>query len=353
MMKENKVYFSVDKQEVVVKESYMKKYLILFIISIFYLVGCSNDGFSETDNQVNETLTKKDSMTEIKSVKENNTTEDIIYENYNIGDEIELGGVKFNIYKIDDNKELHLLAQSNIATTKFSGSERSYEELHNYEGSLVEGYVNRFVDDLEDKGYNIKSSGIIDKDDLYNLGFVDSVTVSGRPYLCDSVPQFVKYEKNYWLDGYYKVDTYSWVYFNEKIDTESCEEKYGVRIVIEPSEINKQVKVVDKNLTIKDIVNSDCAWTSEGGIENPYDLFYFDCQNMLFINIFESSELSNTQEFSMEFVDEKTIRIDGVMRWYDTPAELTIVNENKLRLRFLDDSYNDGDYFLNKVNEEK
>ena len=53
----------------------------------------------------------------------------------------------------------------------------------------------------------------------------------------------------------------------------------------------------------------------------------------------------------MEFVDEKTIKVDGVMRGYEVPAEITIVNENKLRLRFVDDSYNDGDYYLNKVTE--
>ena len=108
---------------------------------------------------------------------------------------------------------------------------------------------------------------------------------------------------------------------------------------------------VDSNLTIKEIVNSDSAWTSEGGIHNPYDLFYFDCENMTFTNVFESSELSATYEYSMEFIDEKTIQIEGFGKWYQIPAELTIVNENKLRLRFLDNTYNEGDYFLNKTNE--
>lgn len=69
---------------------------------------------------------------------------------------------------------------------------------------------------------------------------------------------------------------------------------------------------------------------------------------MLFTNKFESSELSDTPEFNMEFVNEKTIQINGVMRGYEVPAEITIINENKLRLRFIDDSYNAGDYYLNK-----
>ena len=190
-------------------------------------------------------------------------------------------------------------------------------------------------------------------DDLYELGFEDSVTVSGRPYLCSDVPEFVKYEKNYWLGGYYKVETYSWVYCAEQIDTMSCEDEYGVRpsIVIDPAEIDKKPQTQTSDLTIREIVDSDCAWVSEGGIENPYDRFYFDCENMLFTNIFESSQLSDTCKFSMEFIDEKTIRVEGVMKWYEVPAELTIVNENKLRLRFVDDTYNDGDYFLNKVIE--
>ncbi len=73
---------------------------------------------------------------------------------------------------------------------------------------------------------------------------------------------------------------------------------------------------------------------------------------MLFINIFESSELRESHEFSMKFIDEKTIQMDGLRRDYETPAEITIVNDGKLRIRFLDDKYNDGDYFLNKINGE-
>jgi len=275
-------------------------------------------------------------------------------DDYSVGDEIDLGGVIFNIYKIDEHEnEIYLLAQNSIATTMFSDDERPYDEQHNYEGSLVEGYVNRFVDDLEDKGIIIKESGIIDKDDLYELGFIHSDGLSGRPYRADEAMDFVKKENTYWVGGYCKYETMSWAYDYGKLDTESCEEEYGVRpiVVIEPSEIGKELKTVNPALTIKEIVDSDCAWASEGGIENPYDRFYFDCENMTFTNIFESSELSDYSEFAMEFVDEKTIRLEGVMRWYEIPAELTIVNENKLRLRFVDDAYNDGDYYLNKVVE--
>lgn len=303
----------------------MKKNFLIFLICIFCLMGCSEDGSSD----------------------------EIISEKFIIGEEIELGGVLFNIYKIDDTtNELYLLSQNNVSTTTFSDSERSYGEPHDYEGSFVESHVNKFVDNLQDKGYSIKSSGIIDKDDLIELGF-DIAGLNGTKYELNSAPDFIKNEVNFWVDGYCKYNTYAWVYYNEILTTEECEEEYGVRpiIVIEPSEIDKQPQIVDENLTIKEVVNSDCAWTSEGGIHNPYDLFYFDCENMLFINVFESSEISQTDKYSMKFIDEKTIQVDGIRSGSEYPAEITIINENKLRIRFLDDKHNDGDYFLNKVND--
>ncbi len=303
----------------------MKTLLMLLMLTMLCLSGCSGE----------------------------NSTEETLSEKYNIGEEVELGGEKFNIYKIDDiNNELYLLAQNNVATTIFSESERSSKYLHDYEGSLIEGYVNEFVDDLEDKGYIIKSSGIIDKDDLIELGF-DVDGLNGTQYKMGAAPDFLKSEEYFWVDGYCKYDTYAWAYSVGILTTQKCEDEYGVRpaIAIDISEVDKQPQEVNTNLTIKEIVALDCSWTSEGGIENPYDRFYFDCEKMLFTNVFVSSELSNTSEFNMEFVDDKTIRVDGVMRGYEVPAEITIVNENKLRLRFVEDTYNDGDYYLNKVTE--
>lgn len=310
----------------------MKKVFAVLLVCILCLTGCSFDD----------------------SPDDNSSSADTLSNQYNIGDEVELGAVRFNIYKIDEvNNELYLLAQSNIATTAFSDDERSYKYQHDYEGSLVEAYVRKFVHDLEDKGYVIKSSGIIDKDDLYELGFKHSDGLSGRPYLVDSAPEFVKYENMYWVAGYCEYETMSWAYSFGQLDSEPCEDEYGVRpvIIIEPSEIDKQPFAVDPNLSIQSLVSSDSVWVSEGGIHNPYDQFYFDCENMLFINTFESSELSETYQYNMEFIDEKTILIEGFTKWYQIPAKLTIVNENKLRLRFVDDTYNDGDYFLIRETE--
>lgn len=308
----------------------MKKLLITLMMCVLCLSGCSGETSSE-GSYAKETLSEK----------------------YSIADEVDLGGVKFNIYKIDDdNNKVYLLAQNNIATTTFSDTEREQKYMHDYDGSLVEGYINEFVDRLEDKGLVISDSGIIDKDDLIELGF-DADGLNGTQYKIGDAPIFLKNEEHFWVGGYCKYDTYAWAYYNEILTTQKCEDEYGVRpvIIIDVSEIDKPLQEVDPDLTIKEIVDSDCAWTSEGGIHNPYDLFYFDCDNMIFTNVFESSELSQTSEFGMEFIDEKTIQITGFMRRYDYPAEITIVNENKLRIRFIDDELNDGDYFLNKTND--
>lgn len=331
----------------------MIKKILVLIICILFITGCVSD-LSETSIEKEDTQ-----ITENEQVDNSSETKEPEKKigDYKIGEEISLAGIKFNVYKIDKSKkELYLLAQKNIIITKFSDEEHTGYNANIYEGSLVEGYVNGFVDTLEDKGYKISKSGIIDKDDMQDLGCKDSVTVSGRPYLCEETPEFLHYEEYYWLGGYYKVDSYAWAYYNEKIDTQKCEYDYfGVRpsITIKVSEVNKKTNKEPEELSIKEIVNSNYAWTSEGGIHNEYDRFYFDLENMRIINEFKSSALEETREYKMEFVDDKTIRIDGLMRHYEIPAELTIVNENKLRLRFVDNKYNDGDYFLNKTKEIK
>ncbi len=80
---------------------------------------------------------------------------------------------------------------------------------------------------------------------------------------------------SYWVGGYCKYETRSWAYSYETLDTQPCEDEYGVRpvIVVEPSELDKTFQDVDSDLMIREIVDSDCKWTSEGGIENPYDSF--------------------------------------------------------------------------------
>lgn len=268
---------------------------------------------------------------------------DTVSDKYNIGDEVGLAGMKFNIYKIDDDKgELSLMAQKSIQTVAFLDAEK--EITNDYEGSLIEKKVNRFVDDLEDAGIVVNSSGIIDKDDLIGLGF-DVAGLNGTKYeISEEVPEFLKKEDNFWVDGYSKYDTYAWAYDDGILTTEKCESKYGIKpiIVIDASEAEKNVEKKDANITIKEIIDSDCAWSSEGGIANPYDRFYFDSKSMKFINVFKSSEKDERHEYAMKVLNDKTIRVEGLRLGYEVPAELTIVNGNKLRIHFVDDSYNDS-----------
>lgn len=201
----------------------MKRFLLTLIICMLCFVGCSKEG--DTGNGTQEVVSKK----------------------YSIGDEIDLAGTMFNVYKVDDdNHELYLMAQSNIAATPFSNSEREQKYFHNYEGSLIEGYVNRFVDDLEDVGIVIKSSGIIDKDDLCDLGFeIDGL--NGSRYKIGDTPNFIKIEDNFWVDGYCRYDTFAWAYRYGFLETDKCEKEYGVRpvIVIDVSEVDKPLQKED------------------------------------------------------------------------------------------------------------
>lgn len=154
---------------------------------------------------------------------------------YELGEEVELGEVKFNIYKIDNKKkEIYLIAENNIATTQFSNDECEGVHVNSYEGSLVEKYVKEFVDDLKNKGVNVKSSGIIDEKDLYELACnKHSNSLSGLPYLCnENAPQFVKNGDNYWVGGYCQYQTRSWVYRSGSLDTQSCNDEYGVRPIL-------------------------------------------------------------------------------------------------------------------------
>lgn len=309
----------------------MKKSIIWLIITLFMfaLVGCS----VEDSDGVSSDLSKESSK------------------EYCIGDEVILAGEAFNVYKVNDD-ELYLMAQTTLDKTTFSDSEREQKYMHEYEGSLVEGQVNRFVDALQDAGIVVNDSGIIYKEDLIEIGF-DTDGLNGTQYKLGDASDFIKHEDSFWVGGYCKYDTYAWAYQNSILTTQKCEDEYGVKpiIVINKSEAEKPIKEMNTDLSIREIVESGCAWSSEGGIENPYDRFYFDCENLIFTNIFKSSEMNSTGEFKMEFVDEKTIRVAGVMRRYEYPAEITVVNENKLRIRFIDDSYNDGDYYLNKLDE--
>lgn len=160
-------------------------------------------------------------------------------DSYNVGDEITLADTVFNVYKIDDfNSELYLLAQNSIATTKYSDDSHQGSYVHSYEGSIVEDYVDEFEKKLEQNGVDVVSSGLIDEDDLYKLGFEDSDGLSGRPYHYTGGYDFISSDENFWVGGYCKYETMSWVYNHGYLDPDSCDAEYNLRpmIVISPVE---------------------------------------------------------------------------------------------------------------------
>lgn len=165
-----------------------------------------------------------------------------ISDKYKIGEEISLAGVKFNVYKIDDNKGcLYLMAQKSIKKMSFLYDEN--ETTNNYKDSMIEKKVNRFVRDLENDGINVKSSGIIDKDDLIQLGF-EIAGMNGAKYEIAEAPKFLKKSEPFWVDGYCRYDTYAWTYDDGILTANKCENKYGVKpiIVIDVEESEKTVK---------------------------------------------------------------------------------------------------------------
>lgn len=114
--------------------------------------------------------------------------------------------------------------------------------------------------------------------------------------------------------------------------------------------IGKQLEIAEANLTIKEIVDSNSVWTLEGTHSNPYDKYYFDCEEMKFINVFESSSNSRRFEYDMEIIDDDTIRVEGV-RDIEVPAEITIIDKNRLEIKFLESYwYTEGENYLNKEN---
>lgn len=92
---------------------------------------------------------------------------------------------------------------------------------------------------------------------------------------------------------------------------------------------------IAQNLNIMDVIGSDGVWTCDDD-RFSYYTFKFDCDKMLFLNIFESPAMSEIKEYVMTFVDEKTVQVSG-LGWIDwRPAQIIVINETTLELRYID-----------------
>lgn len=81
----------------------MKKLLIVLMVCIFCFVGCSVKTSTEKETQTNENSIAEDTKAEKTSTSEVTEKNENLSKKYNIGDKVELDGVAFNIYKIDNN----------------------------------------------------------------------------------------------------------------------------------------------------------------------------------------------------------------------------------------------------------
>lgn len=191
----------------------LKKIAVIAVVFAVYLIGCTS---TETQKPV-------------------------LSDSYNIGDEIMLADTAFNVYKIDDSKdELYLLAQNSIAKTKYSDDDHEGAYANSYENSIIESYVDEFVENLEQQNIDIISSGLIDEEDLYNLGFERSGGLSGLPYRYTQKYDFIRNGESFWVGGYCKYHSMTWVYDYGSLDADSCDKEYDLRpaLVISPTQNN-------------------------------------------------------------------------------------------------------------------
>ncbi len=137
---------------------------------------------------------------------------------YSIGDEITIAEKNFFVYKIDNGK-VCLIAAENESIIPYRS---------------IDSCVNRYAQELQKAGIKTEFVGLMDYEDLDDLGGNrHTLAISGLPYLCYEAPAFIKSEDSYWLAGYSKYDTYTWLYKDEEIDMvqfKDCE--YGFRPVV-------------------------------------------------------------------------------------------------------------------------
>ena len=117
-----------------------------------------------------------------------------------------------------------------IGTTAFSSDSQRGTNYSDYNGSIVEGYVNNYSSYLESLGANIEEARLITKEELETLG------CSSDDYTCSGAPEFV-YKTSYWSGAAYDTNDVWYVSSYANFDTYDYDSAYfiGVRPVIEIS----------------------------------------------------------------------------------------------------------------------
>ena len=117
-----------------------------------------------------------------------------------------------------------------IGTTAFSSDSQKGTNYSDYNGSIVEGYVNNYASYLEGIGANIEEARLITKEELETLG------CSSDDRTCSGAPEFV-YKTSYWSGSAY--DAFNVLLVNSygfpDINNYTIVDGLGVRPVIEIS----------------------------------------------------------------------------------------------------------------------
>ena len=129
-------------------------------------------------------------------------------------------------YKWDSVNEAEIFPF--IGTTAFSSDSQKGTNYSDYNGSIVEGYVNNYVSYLEGLGANIEEARLITKEELETLG------CSSDDYTCSGAPEFV-YKTSYWSGAAYDTNDVWYVSSYANFDTYDYDSAYfiGARPVIE------------------------------------------------------------------------------------------------------------------------
>lgn len=174
-----------------------------------------------------------------------------------------------------------------IGITVFSSNSQKGDNYSDYEGSIVESYVNAYQTYLGNLGANISLSRLITKDELQTLGCVSD------NYSCKSAPDWV-YSSSYWSQTAYDTEGIWFVYSDGGMDSGnySRNDYFGVRPVIEMS--------VDDVLNLVEFTVDSETYKAKKGItwgewiESEYNSYGFKTINGYIYNVYGQAVLLNS-----------------------------------------------------------
>ena len=123
---------------------------------------------------------------------------------------LEVGNNKNSLYPVTTEKNLQSekTLETNYGVVAFSSTSEKGTSYTDYEGSIVQNYVNIYATKLAEKGINAKEVTLLSLEELKLLG------CSSDEFTCENAPEFV-YSMQYWTKTKYN-DTNIWCVRNNK-----------------------------------------------------------------------------------------------------------------------------------------